>query len=73
MDDKLSTGRVIQLLSALAHGWPPGLMLFPYAGRLYLLRTATGKVVWDTSLILADGSRNAVASADEKGNQFFEW
>ena len=73
MSDKLSVGRVIQLLGSLAHGWPDDMMLFSHDGRLYLLQAETGKVIWDTSLILADGSRDAVASADEKGNQFFDW
>lgn len=72
-NDKLSPGRVIQLLGTLAHGWPDNLMLFPHGGRLYLINRQTGKVYWDTSLILADASNDAVASVDERGGQFFDW
>jgi hypothetical protein len=68
-----SHGRVIDLLTTLAHGWPADLILLSHAGRLYLVRTGTGRVLWDTSLIAADGGRDVVASADKKGNQFLEW
>lgn len=73
MDAKLSPGRLIQLLNSLAHGWNDDYLLFPYADRLYLVQTSTGKILWDSRLILADSSKNPTFHVDNKGNQFIEW
>jgi len=72
-DQALSVGRVIALLGTLAHGWPKNLILFSYKDRLYLLDKRSGKVFWDTTLIVADGSDDVTASVDERGNQTLEW
>lgn len=73
MSEQLSVGRVIALLTPLAHGWPDNLILFSYRERLYLLNKQSGKVLWDTSLIAADGSDEATISVDERGNETLDW
>lgn len=73
MSGKLSVGRVIALLTPLAHGWPDNLILYSHKGRLYLVNRETGRVYWSTLLIHADGGADAVATVDERGNESLDW